>query len=303
MPESSRTTGFPAPLGIGNREAWDAVAEGFLDEPLRFEHSYSLVTSAVPAEEQACPFYLNDGFVLFAREYFDRFAPLYLETRPDLSDRLVDPYYAGQVALALSAARVPLPSVALPMRFNFPNDPVAAEQYPEELESVVVFHYLREDQFNRQQIFRWRETYSAFLTRPLHPANARFRDSVRSLLGEEYPFDHIREPDVPEWHDQPAPCTERHPERRERDPHRRAGAACEIPRDRGARAADEGEAIPCRPFRLGGRLDAVQRAARIAEDSPNSLRHARPAKASTRVATGYVSPRRSRAAPRSESRG
>ena len=185
---------FPAPLGIGNREAWDAVAEGILDEPLRFEHSYSLVTSADPAEEQACPFYLNDGFVLFAREYFDRFAPLYLETRPDLSDRLVNPYYAGQVALALSAARMPLPSVALPLRFNFPNDPVAAEQYPEELENVVVFHYLREDQFNRQQIFRWRETYSVFLDRPLDPANARFRDSVRTLFGEEYPFDHPPEP-------------------------------------------------------------------------------------------------------------
>src|SRR4051794_2643421 len=42
---------FPAPPGIGNREAWDAVAHGFLDEPLRFEHSYSLVTPGVTEEE------------------------------------------------------------------------------------------------------------------------------------------------------------------------------------------------------------------------------------------------------------
>jgi hypothetical protein len=187
---------FPAPPGVGNREAWDAVAQGFLDEPLRFEHSYSLVAPVVSEEEEACPFYLNDGFVLFAREYFDRFAPLYLETRPHLTNRLVDPYYAGQVALALSAPRIPLPSIALPLRFNFPNDPVAAEQYPEELESAVVFHYLREDQLNRQQIFRWRETYSAFLGRTLTRANARFRDSVRTLFGEEYPFDHTPEPDA-----------------------------------------------------------------------------------------------------------
>jgi Glycosyltransferase 61 len=188
---------FPAPPGVGNREAWDAVAQGFLDEPLRFEHSYSLVTPVVSEEEQACPFYVNDGFVVFAREYFDRFAPLYLETRPHLRDRLVYPYYAGQVALALSAARIPLPSVALPLRFNFPNDPVAAEQYPEELESAVVFHYLREDQFERQQIFRWRETYSSFLARSLNGANARFRDSVRTLFGEEYPFGHPPEPHGP----------------------------------------------------------------------------------------------------------
>ena len=180
---------FPAPPGVGNREAWDTVAHGLLDAPLRFEHSYSLVAPAVSQDEQACPFYLNDGFVLFAREYFDRFAPLYLGTRPHLADRLVDPYYAGQIALALSAARIPLPSVALPLRFNLPNDPVVTERYPEEMENAVVFHYLREDQFDRRQIFRWRETYSVFLTRSLNPANACFRDSVRTLFGEEYPFD------------------------------------------------------------------------------------------------------------------
>ena len=188
---------FPAPPGIGNREAWDAVAQGFLDAPLRFEHSYSLVTPDVSQAEQACPFYLNDGIVLFAREYFDRFAPLYLDTRPQLTDRLVDPYYAGQVALALSAARISLPSLALPLRFNFPNDPTAGERYPEELENAVVFHYLREDQFDRRQIFRWRETYSVFLTRSLNSANARFRDSVRTLFGDEYPFDHAPEPQDP----------------------------------------------------------------------------------------------------------
>jgi Glycosyltransferase 61 len=195
---------FPAPAGVGNREAWDAVAQDFLDEPLRFEHSYSLVTPDVSQEEQACPFYLNDGFVLFAREYFDRFAPLYLDTRPQVVDRLVDPYYAGQVALALSAARIPLPSVALPLRFQFPNDPVAAEQYPEELENAVVFHYLRTDQFDRQHIFRWRETYSVFLDQTLNRANAGFRDSVRTLFGDAYPFDHQPEPDEPpDPHDAP----------------------------------------------------------------------------------------------------
>jgi Glycosyltransferase 61 len=185
---------FPAPPGVGNREAWDALAQGFLAEPLRFEHSYALVTPDVSQEEQACPFYLNDGFVVFAREYFDRFAPLYLDTRPSVADRLVNPYYAGQIALALSAARIPLPSVALPLRFNFPNLPVAVDQHPEELASAVVFHYLNEDQVDRQKIFRWRETYAVFLERPLHPANARFRDSVRVLFGEEYPFEHPLEP-------------------------------------------------------------------------------------------------------------
>lgn len=188
---------FPRKPGTGNREAWDVLAQEFLDRPLLLEHSYSLATSEVPQEERACPFYLNDGVVLFAREYFDRYTPLYLDTRPRLGSRLADPYYAGQVALAISVAQIPLPSIALPLRFNFPNDLVAAAQFPEELENAVVFHYLRTDEFDRQQIFRWGETYSVFFSRPLNPANARFRDSVRSLFGEEYPFDKPPEPREP----------------------------------------------------------------------------------------------------------
>jgi hypothetical protein len=189
---------FPRNPDTGNRETWDALAQEFLDRPLPLEHSYSLTTPDVPQEAQACPFYLNDGVVLFAREYFDRFAPLYLDTRPRLAGRLADPYYAGQVALALSAAQIPLPSIALPLRFNFPNDLVAAARFPEELENAVVFHYLRADEFDRQQIFRWGETYSVFFSRPLNPANARFRDSVRSLFGDEYPFDKPPEPRAPQ---------------------------------------------------------------------------------------------------------
>ena len=48
------------------------------------------VTPDVSQHEQACPFYLDDGVVLFARE-IDRFAPLYLDTRPHLAHCLVDP--------------------------------------------------------------------------------------------------------------------------------------------------------------------------------------------------------------------
>ena len=192
---------FPTSPGTRTHEAWDTLAQELLDRPLRLEYSYSLATPGASQEELACPFYLNDGVVLFAREYFDRYAPLYLETRPRLTSRLADPYYAGQVALALSAARIPLPSIALPLRFNFPNDLVAAAQFPEELADAVVFHYLRTDEFDRQQIFRWGETYSVFFSRPLNPANAGFRDSVRTLFGEEYPFDQLperREPGQPE---------------------------------------------------------------------------------------------------------
>lgn len=180
---------FPAPPELANHDAWLAFEERFLTEPLRFDYSYSLLAADVPEEERETPYYLNEGCIFFAREYFDRLAPLYLETRPQVAEMLEDPYFAGQVTLALAAAQIPLPSIALPFRYNFPNDPIAADRFPEEMENAAIIHYLRLEELDRQKIFRSRDAYESFLERPLNPANERFREAVRSLLGDAYPFD------------------------------------------------------------------------------------------------------------------
>ena len=196
---------------------------------------------------------------------------------------------------------MPLPSVALPLRFNFPNDPVAAEQFPEELESVVVFHYLREDELNRQQIFRWRETYSHLLTRPLHPANARFRESVRMLLGDDYPFDHIREPRLLERHEQPPPTQSVTPST--------ASPTLIAEETLLARFHETGALEPLMKAKqsLVARFGVEAGWTRYKELLGLRLRptFATPRsedRASTRVGTGHISPRRTQAVPRSESR-
>lgn len=179
---------FPSKPGVSNRAAWLSAAEGLIEQPFRFDYVYTLASTELPLEERETPFYLNDGCVFFARDYFEQFAPLYLELRPQLMQRLWTPWFAGQAALALAVARIPLPAIALPLRYNFPNDEIAARRYPEELENVKVVHYLRTTEIDREAIFQSAEQYQAFLTRKLNVANTKFRNAVRSVFGDDYPF-------------------------------------------------------------------------------------------------------------------
>ena len=177
------------PCSRGNREAWSVLAAEFLPKPLEFNYSYSLTDANQPCDERCTPFYLNDGCVFISRRYLDEFVPLYLDLRPKLMQRLEQPYFAGQVALALAAAQIDLPAIALPLRYNFPNDQIAVLRYREELENACVIHYLRETEFQRDSIFQSAEHYAEFLAKPLNAANTKFRDCVRNLMGDIYPFD------------------------------------------------------------------------------------------------------------------
>jgi hypothetical protein len=96
--------------------------------------------------------------------------------------------FSGQVALTLAMAAKRAGTWALPMRYNFPNDPVAERMYPTELEQAVVYHYLRTDVFDRHQIFVSADTYERFLALPLGGVNRRFQNAVRRIVGESYPF-------------------------------------------------------------------------------------------------------------------
>jgi hypothetical protein len=179
---------FPAWAGTTSREAWLRVARGLISRPLHFGHAYSLTDAALPEDDRVTPFYLNDGVVFFPRATFPWFRECYSSLRPRLMDRLPDPYYSGQIALTLAVSEIDARTCALPMRYNFPNDDLAAARYPEELEHVKIFHYLRTEAFDRQHIFLDSEGYRGFLQARLAGANEMFQRHVKNLFGEEYPF-------------------------------------------------------------------------------------------------------------------
>jgi len=102
--------------------------------------------------------------------------------------RMRDLDFSGQVALTLAIADAGVSTWALPMRYNFPNDPIAAQMYPDELASVVVYHYLRTAAFNRHEIFVDATRYAQFLDAPLSGVDRCFRDAAKAIAGPTYPF-------------------------------------------------------------------------------------------------------------------
>ena len=170
------------------RSGWKRLARGILEVPLEFSFSHTLMGADVPVEHREAPFYLNFGVVFFPKEAFDRIAPTYLEIRPQLMDRLWSSDFSGQAALTLAIASVGAKTWALPMRYNFPNDAIAEQLYPTELELAAVFHYLRTETFDRHQIFASAEQYRTFQALPLEGVNRRFQEAVRRIVGEQYPF-------------------------------------------------------------------------------------------------------------------
>src|SRR5260370_42557749 len=74
------------------------------------------------------------------------------------------------------------------MRYNCPNDGFSEARYPEELDNVCIFHYLRTHAFDRHKIFASRRAYQEFLELPLTGCNKVFQSCVSTLIGSEYPF-------------------------------------------------------------------------------------------------------------------
>jgi hypothetical protein len=166
---------------------WNRIADGLVTGTLAFDYEYALVRYPQPRDNRI-PFYLNFGVVLFSRPAFERLVPSFLSLRAAVASRMQDDDFSAQVALALAIANTGVQALPLPMRFNFPNDPLAETLYPEELESVRAIHYLRTDRFDRHGIFASSDAFAQFLDLPLEGANRLLQDAVRGLFGEGYPF-------------------------------------------------------------------------------------------------------------------
>ncbi|MEY2508772.1 MAG: hypothetical protein QOH01_3101 [Verrucomicrobiota bacterium] len=179
---------FPVPPGMTALQGWLSVADGLVTRPLDFRQSYSLVESTAMKENTIAPFYVNDGAVFIPRPIFHEFANAYLDLRPKVIERLFEPYYAGQVALALAVTRIGARSCALPMRYNFPNDERAIIRFPEELDNVKIFHYLRTHEFERKTIFSHEDRYQEFLHSTVSGVNKIFQEHVRRVIGPTLPF-------------------------------------------------------------------------------------------------------------------
>ena len=169
-------------------EIWAEVASGLVDPPLDFAFSYTLMEADTSDDQLRTPCYVNFGVVFCPRPIFDDIALRYLSLRASLMERMSNQWFTGQVALTLAITAAKARTLALPMRYNFPNDPVAGKRYPEEMSHVVVFHYLRTENFDRHKIFTSAEEYAHFMALRLTGADGSFQRSVKRIMGPDYPF-------------------------------------------------------------------------------------------------------------------
>ena len=179
---------FPVPPALAPQDDWARWAAGLGSRPVDFSHVHTLVGPDEPLERRRAPFYVNGGVVFYSRQAFNLFAPRYLTHRARLMELMEDNNFSGQVAFTLTVNDERLNAQALPMRYNFPNDPIAERLHPGELKEVVIYHYLRTATFDRHQIFASAENYQDFLGLQLEGVNRCFQDSVRQLFGASYPF-------------------------------------------------------------------------------------------------------------------
>lgn len=179
---------FPQFPGEHPQDKWASLARDWAgrDMPLTYEHS--LMRPTDPPWLRACPFYINFGFVVVPQQLLEPLGSTYRWLTEQVPPVLRDPFFGAQVALTLAIYKHDVARHALDIRYNFPNDRTAEELHPSSLDDVRVIHYLRTEQFDRNQIFATRKDFDGFLALPVTGSSRILQDHVRRIAGGHYPF-------------------------------------------------------------------------------------------------------------------
>jgi hypothetical protein len=164
-----------------NDQFWHAISSHVLGAPVPLNNRYIL------ADDMACPFYVNNGFVAAPPRLMLELHRALCVVQPKIREFLDNIFY-GQISVALAVELAGLPTRALPVRYNYPNTNVADEKYASELSRVRLLHYQRTDIFDRHKIFVDAEAFNSFVTMNLGGSNAVFQRRIRELTGGIYPF-------------------------------------------------------------------------------------------------------------------
>ena len=129
------------------------------------------------------PPYFNFGMVLAPAEMAERIGAE-LVTADNFVTRHLTTFFRFQIALTLIIAKNQLPTRALPLRYNFPNDPRFDQKYPDDLGDLRILHYLRREIVDRERDFMdLAHVFALIQRRDLQGSN----EILRRRLEELYP--------------------------------------------------------------------------------------------------------------------
>jgi hypothetical protein len=165
-------------------EIWEKLFKdyGITTPPSIHEHTgWGFMVNA--PEHRYTPVYFNFAMVLAPAEIMNQISAE-IVTAEDFVNRSLTTFFRFQIALTLTIQKKSLPSRALPLRYNFPNDPGFDQKYPDELADVRVLHYLRCETVHRENDFADLERVAALIRRrDLEGSN----EILRRRLEELYP--------------------------------------------------------------------------------------------------------------------
>jgi hypothetical protein len=168
---------------LANEEFWRELSLHVLGQEIELPEHYTMEPAL-----GGCPFYINYGFIAGPPALLKELHRNLTIVQPRVRSWLDNDFY-GQLGIALAVELGDLPTRVLPMRYNFPNDERFDDRYPEELQEVVLIHYLRTRLFDRHQIFTDQAQFKRFMALSLEGSNAAFQQRILELTGGEYPFD------------------------------------------------------------------------------------------------------------------
>jgi len=139
------------------------------------------------AARPPAPFYLNYGVVMGTPRLLKMLGAGEMALKP-VVEEITGPYWAPQVALALTCDDLSLPVRALPPRYNWANRPETIELYPGEAAQISLFHNMDKKDINGSRIFTTEDHFRAFIEAEYQGSNEIFRRHVLKVTGGRYPF-------------------------------------------------------------------------------------------------------------------
>ncbi len=184
-----------SPFAQAHQSTWNRLFSeyGLSKTPFQYEHSG---WRAMSNDENArkSPFYINTGVVFGSKGIYERLQQPYFEALEFVRGEM-DSYFFEQIALTLAVERASIPVRALPLRFNFPNQPEFEIYNPVELADVRLLHFLRTPIVSRERDFVDFSSVSSLIAREdlagsnevLRRRLAKIPFSARDIFGTPIP--------------------------------------------------------------------------------------------------------------------
>jgi len=163
---------------------WREIAKAAIGRDIDRPYRYTFLDENTPP---TAPFYINYGMFAGPPKLLETFYQRDRELRSPVAE-LIGHWWAPQVSLALTCADLELPTLELPMRYNFPNLPEAEQLHPEEARNVVFLHYLQTESFDRTKVFASESNFDQFVGLKLEGSNRIFQEHVIRITDSVYPF-------------------------------------------------------------------------------------------------------------------